>query len=263
MEDNQNFMNFSSKVIFLIILVVLFALTACSKEEAPITPQLLVYGGMNMAGPLQEIADIIEEKENCKITILLDGSKNLLEIISVNMIGDLYLPGSDKYINKAVEKGHISDTVVVGNNYPVLIVAKNNPKKILPELKSLADPELRVVLGNPNSGFMGLKTSEILKSADLYDEVMNNILYLTTDSKATTRAVVDGDADISLNWKATVVGKEAHEYVDYLSLNNAAVLPEEIKLGVLKYSLFPEIVRSFINYAVSDKGQEIFRSYGL
>ena len=119
------------------------------------------------------------------------------------------------------------------------------------------------MLGNPNSGFMGLKTTEILISADLYDEVMKNILYLTTDSKATIRAVVDGDADISLNWKATVVGKEAHESVDFLPLNDEAVLPEEIKLGLLKYSLFPEIAQVFIDYAVSDKGQEIFRSYGL
>ena len=104
---------------------------------------------------------------------------------------------------------------------------------------------------------------EILKSVDLYDKVMANVLYLTTDSRDITRAVIDGSADIGLNWKAASIGKENSEYIDSLPLDDMTVFAEEIRLSLLEYSLFPEIAQLFIDYAVSDNGQEIFRAYGF
>jgi len=216
-----------------------------------------------MAEPVQEIADIIEKQENCKIVILLDGFLNLLDIIDTNKTGDLYLPGSDKFIDLAIEKGHVTDTFVVGTNYPVLIIPKNNPKNILPNLKSLADPSLKVTLGNPEITYIGLKTLNILKHANLYNAVMDNILYLTTDTNSVIQSVLSGEADVSLAWKALVLKKEVFKYLDYLPLEDEVVFPETIKLGLLKYSVSKELTKAFINYSLSVKGQEIFRSYGL
>ena len=184
-------------------------------------------------------------------------------IIDTNKTGDLYFPGSDKFIDLAIEKGHITDTFVVGANYPVLIIPKNNPKNILPNLKSLADPSLKVTLGNPEITYIGKKIVKILKNANLYNAVIDNILYLTTDTNSIIQSVLSGEADISLAWKALVLKKEVFKYLDYLPLDDEVLFPETIKLGLLKYSVSKELTEAFINYSLSVKGQELFRSYGL
>ncbi|MEA1910234.1 MAG: substrate-binding domain-containing protein, partial [Spirochaetota bacterium] len=137
------------KMKFKVILIVVFTIViflSCSKKTPPVKPEILIYCGITMAEPVQEIADIIEEQENCKITILLDGSQNLLDIINVNKVGDLYLPGATSFLETAESSGHIVDTVMVGTMIPVLVFTKNNPKNIPLILESLADPEYRVVL---------------------------------------------------------------------------------------------------------------------
>jgi len=249
--------------VFTFLILIGLVVTGCREKETPPIPELLIYCGVTMAGPVQEIADIIETQENCKITVLLDGSQNLLDIIDVNKVGDLYLPGSITYLDSALRKEHLLDIEVVGNIAPVLVVSKNNPKNIIPELKSLIDPELRVVLGSPESCSIGVKTRSILKSVNIYDEVMKNVLYLTTDAKNITRAIIDGNADIGIEWKVAVSGGVNSKYIDFFSLRSEIVLPEKIGLGLLKYSIFPDLALIYFDYAVSDKGREIFKHYGF
>ena len=122
------------KNISVLLLLSLVFLSGCNNKKPPVKPELLIYCGITMAKPVQEIADIIEEQENCKITVLLGGSQNLLDIIDVNKVGDLYLPDSITYLDSALSKEHLLDIEIVGNIVPVLIVSKNNPKKILPKL---------------------------------------------------------------------------------------------------------------------------------
>jgi len=251
------------KSISVLLLLSFVFFSDCNNKESSTIPELLIYCGITVAGPVQEIADIIETQENCKITILLDGSQNLLDIIDVNKVGDLYLPGSITYLDSAFRKGHLLNFEVIGHMDPVLVVSKNNPKNIIPELKSLTDPELRVVLGSPESCSIGVKTRSILQSVNLFDEVMENVLYLTTDAKNITRAIIDGSADIGIEWKVAVSGEVNSKYMDFFSLRSEIALSEKIGLGLLKYSIFPELALIYFDYAVSDKGREIFKRYGF
>ncbi|MCK5674254.1 MAG: substrate-binding domain-containing protein, partial [Spirochaetales bacterium] len=145
-------MKISSKCFIITVIIAFFSLTGCSREETAVIPELLIYCGETMAAPMQGIADIFEEQENCKIIFLLDGSQNLLEIIEVNKVGDLFLPGSSSYLDTADSWGYVSDIALVGQNIPSLIVLKDNPKGIAHSLESLLDPELKIVLGSAESG---------------------------------------------------------------------------------------------------------------
>ncbi len=125
--------------------------------------EILIYCGITMILPMQEIARIIEKEQDCVIKITKGGSGNLLSGIKANQMGDLYLPGSDSYMETAITDGLVVETVLVGYNQAALIVPKGNPKKITPDPANLANEQYAAVIANPKSGSIGRQTKKILE----------------------------------------------------------------------------------------------------
>ena len=114
------------KILALVLLVSVSTLLAgCDDQPTPSTgeeKELFIYCGVTMAQPMEEIAAIIEEQENCKITIKAGGSGSLLEMIQTDQVGDLYLPGSDSYIATCLEQDLVIETTLVGYNKAAMLV---------------------------------------------------------------------------------------------------------------------------------------------
>jgi molybdate transport system substrate-binding protein len=225
--------------------------------------ELLIYCGITMIQPMAQIASIVEQREGVKISILKGGSGNLLNSIRFNRVGDLYLPGSESYIKQAKSEELISRTVLVGYNKAAMMVREGNPKSIPPRLDALINPDLYVVIGNPNSGSIGKETKKILTAANLYDQVMNNATELTTDSKRLISVLKKGEADVVINWYASATWEENAPYIDAISINSELADKKNLILGLLTTSKHPDIARKFMEYAASVEGQQIFDRYGF
>jgi molybdate transport system substrate-binding protein len=216
-----------------------------------------------MIQPMSQIASTIEKRENVKISILKGGSGDLLDSIRFNQIGDLYLPGSESYIEQSIAEGLVSHAVHVGYNKAAMMVRKGNPKSIPPSLDALKNPDLYVVIGNPNSGSIGKETKKILTAADIFDEVMNNAKELTTDSKRLVSVLKKGEADLVINWYATSTWEENAPFIDAISIDEKLAKKKRLMLGKLTTTKYPDIANKFMDYAVSAEGQKIFDGYGL
>jgi molybdate transport system substrate-binding protein len=240
----------------------LFYLLPKPSQPSP-KKELLVYCGMTMIQPMLQIAAIVERQENVKISILKGGSGDLLDSIRFNQLGDLYLPGTESYIKQALAEGLVSHTAHVGYNKAAMMVREGNPKSIPPSLDALKDPDLYVVIGNPNSGSIGKETKEILSAANLYDEVMNQVNELTTDSKRLVSVLKKGEADLVINWYATSTWEENSPYIDALSIDGRLAKKNRLILALLTTSKHPDIAKKFMDYAASAEGQQIFDRYGL
>lgn len=251
--------NFFISIILLSLLI--FAGGCAKKEEA--RKELLIYCGITMILPISEIARIIEHKENCKIIITKGGSGNLLNSIRTNKMGDLFLPGSDSYIEKAEEEGLVVEDVFVGHNKAALFVQKGNPKNISANLENLAKKEYYVVIGNPDSGSIGKETEQILKKKEILDEVLVNARMLTTDSKDLINVLKDKQADLVVNWYAASQWPENKPLVETLPISEQYAKKKKLVLGLLNTSRYPEIARAFMKYAASEKGRTIFKKHGL
>ena len=114
----------------------LFQLLIDTNPPAP-KKELLVYCGITMIHPMSEIASIIEQREDVKISFIKGGSGNLLNSIKFNRIGDLYLPGSESYIEQSKAEGLVTRTAHVGFNKAAMMVREGNPKSIQPGLDAL------------------------------------------------------------------------------------------------------------------------------
>jgi len=251
------------KVTQISILLFLFFLISCSNNSQEKTKELLIYCGITMEKPISEIAEIIEKQENCKIFITIGGSENLYNSFLINEVGDLYISGSESYIEKGIANNYIEDTVFVGVNRAVMMVKKGNPKKIDSRLESLLNKNYKVVIGNPNSGSIGKETKKILDKKHIFKEVSKNVIYFTTDSKDLLLALKKNDADLIINWHASSTWDDNRNYIDEIIIDEEYASEKKLYLGLLKYSLYPNISKKFIEYASSAKGKAIFKKYGF
>lgn len=251
-----------SRLLLLPLLVLL--VSGCQKpEQADPRRELLIYCGVTVSRPVQEIAEMIEREKNCTIKISKQGSGALLNSIKTNQVGDLYLPSGASYIQTCIAEGLIKETVSVGYDRLALIVWKGNPLQITPDVRNLTDKRYRVVLGSPESGSVGKETELILSRLGIYQQALDNALYLTPDASGMVKALVDKNADLVLNWYATSLWEENRPFMEGLLLDEHVAPPHKLVLGMLTFSAYPDIARRFMELAASPQGQEIFARYGF
>jgi molybdate transport system substrate-binding protein len=226
-------------------------------------PELLIYCGITMVSPVMEIIKIIEQEQKCTIKLTYGGSLHLKQSIATNKQGDLYFPGNDSFLTSMLEDGTVVDTVEVGFNKAVIMVQKGNPKKIDSDLHRFADPQYGIVIGAQKSGSIGRETKRIFTKAGIYEQVLENALYLSTDSKGLSRAIRNRDADMVINWQATAYFDKNRAFIDVIPIDEQYVDRRNLVLGLLNYSKHKEIARRFMEYTVSPQGQEIFKRYGF
>lgn len=248
----------------LLLLAGLLLLCSCQKpEQVNSRKELLIYCGITMIRPIQEIADIMEKEQNCTIKITKQGSGTLLNSLKANRVGDLFLPGSESYIKMAIDEGLVCETVFVGYNRAALVVQKGNPLHITSDITNLTNKKYRIILGSAESGSIGKETQRILSQLGIYQQAIDNALFLTADSKGMVKAILDKDADLILNWYATSVWEGNRTHMDGLLLEDTIAPPHKLMLGLLTFSPYPDIARRFMEVAVSPQGKAIFTKYGF
>ena len=249
----------------LLLCVTSIFLIACDGANTPqkTTPQLLIYCGITMIHPIKDIAAIVEKEKNVKIVISQGGSEDLYKSLAHSRQGDLYLPGSASYRDKHIDEGLLGEAVNVGYNQVSLIVNKNNPKNIQAKVTELLRTDLAIVIGNANTGSIGRETKRILDKQGIYQEVLENAVFVTTDSRNLNKALINNEADAILNWKATAYFSENKDFMEVIDLDTKLAIPKKLLLNKLSFSKYPEISQYFMDLAASERGQAIFRSYGF
>src|SRR5688572_29777961 len=151
----------TAKVLFVAALgaaaVFAWALLRPSNAARPV----LVYCGAGMRMPVDAAAKAYEAETGVRVELQYGGSQTLLANAEVSKTGDLFLPGDDSYLRKAEEKGLLDEAVPLGRMAAVLVVRKDNPKKIA-AMADLLRPDVRVVQANPDAAAIGKITRQAL-----------------------------------------------------------------------------------------------------
>jgi molybdate transport system substrate-binding protein len=250
---------------FLLLLLPAVLLHSCDSPLPGESPkkELLIYCGTTMSAPVLEIAKRIEARENCIVKISQGGSGNLYLSLTTNKKGDLFLPGSESYMQTAIEQGLISDTVPVGYNYAAFLVPKGNPKGITSKLSNLLNPDHRIALGLEESGSIGRETKRMLDRRGLSKQAYDRAIFLTSDSRGLSKAIRENKADLVLNWYPCSLLEGNKAYMDAIELDRKDAPPHRLVVGLLQTSYYPDIARRFMELAASEEGQAIFAKYGF
>lgn len=250
------------RVIFIATALVLVG--ACDdKPKQAEKQEILVFIGITMAKPMAEVALFIEKKHGVSVIITQGGSEDLYQSLKTAKKGDLYMPGSASYREKYLSEGMLGDFVLVGYNQAAFFVSKGNPKGVSADVSEVLRDDVAVVICNPESGSIGRETKRILTAAGFYGEVFDRAEHLTTDSRNLNNALRNGDADLTINWRATAFFDKNRSSIDVIDLPSRITKPKKLQLNLLTFSKHPDIARDMMAYTASPEGQAIFRKYGF
>jgi molybdate transport system substrate-binding protein len=246
----------------------MFFVTGCSDkgiigDEVKNKKELLIYCGITMVRPMSEIAKEFEKTYNCKVVLSQGGSEDLYQSIKRFKVGDMFLPGSPKYLEVHKKDGFFGRSELVGYNQAAIFVKEGNPLHIDNKLSNLLDSKLRAVICDPDTGSIGKNTKSILKKAGIFDKVYKKAVYIATDSRDINQYLISDKCDIAINWKATAFFEDTKDYVDAIDIEERYAQRNALMLTLLTFSKNSDLANKFIDFATSKKGKEYFKRYGF
>ena len=239
-----------------IMLSVLFPATPAGAAE------LEFFVGSASKPAVEELVALFEEETGHSVKLFLGSSGNLLSQMKISRRGDIYLPGSSDYMERARRDGLIVDETerIVAYLIPAINVPRGNPKGIT-GLKDLARKDVRAAIANPRHVCVGLYAVEVLENAELGSEVGPNLIGYTDSCAKTANMVALGAADAVLGWRV-------FESWNPDRIETVLIAPAQLpRIGYIPIALTTlsanvEPAKRFIELASSEKGRKIFEKWG-
>jgi molybdate transport system substrate-binding protein len=224
--------------------------------------ELELFAGSASKPAVEELVALFEAETGHSIKLFLGSSGNLLSQMKIARRGDIYLPGSSDYMERARRDGLIvAETErVVAYLIPAINVPKGNPKGIA-GLKDLARKDVRAAIANPRHVCVGLYAVEVLENAGLGAEVAPNLIGYTDSCAKTANMVALGAADAVMGWRV-------FESWNPDRIETVLIAPDQLpRIGYIPIALTTLSANAgpanhFIELACSERGRKIFEKWG-
>jgi len=222
---------------------------------------VMVFAGSASQPPLEEAARAFEGRTGIPVVLHTGGSGAMLNQIRLTGRGDLYIPGSPDYLEKARALDLVTEEpIIVAYLVPALLVAKGNPLGIT-GLGDLDRPGLRVGMADPDGVCVGLYAVEILEANAMTDRVKPNV-------RGMVESCAKAAAMIPLNLVDVVLGWREFAAWDPAAMEAILLGPDEIpRLAYVPAAMLRQVenrqgAEAFLAFLHSTEGREIFRRWG-
>ncbi len=234
-------------------------------KEKPSKKEILIYCENVMVPALMELKDKFELEKECVVKLHNDCSQNLASLIQYSLKGDIYFPASKEGFKKlqGSSRSFIIDSTFIGFNPLVIMSLKGNPSKYSGDLKSLVKRKYALIIANPETSSLGYETRKLLSREKLYDDLLLNVVALSTDSRGLVKSLENNEAQLIINWQSDLYHNGNSNEVDVFPIPEGETAPTEIYAGILSTSNNVDLARDFINYATGENGISVFRKYGI
>lgn len=253
--------------VMLFSLLIFFFTGACNTAKEPDQkedPDIIIYCENGILAPVLEIVKEYEDSTGVSINIQNDCARNLINLIHYRREADIFIPDSREALDKilATSPEVISDSVYVGNQTLVFIIPRKNPLKLSGELESLTTPENGIILANPESSTLGFSSGILLRKHQLYDQVMNSVLFLTVDSRSLVRNIASNHASLAIAWESDYLTNSIRTQVDTLSIQSPHKSFPAVA-ALLNTGSNKENARQFLSILNQENARKIFEKYGI
>lgn len=249
----------------MLILIALFPgviVSGCSTRDEGAKKELVLYAGAATKPATDEAIEAFQSKYKATVLVTYGGSGTVLSQMMMSRAGDLYLPGSQDYMDKAEEKGVVLPETrrIVCYLVPCISVPKGNPKGIR-ELRDLAKPGIKVGIGEPKTVCLGDFALEIFKSAGLEEQIMKNVVVHAKSCSDVANLVILKQVDAAIGW-------DVFERWNPMEIESVPLRPEEITktgnvpIAISKYTSDRELAQKFVDFLTSEEGKAIYAKHG-
>ena len=226
--------------------------------------EIMVSAAASLTNALNELGVAYEKQTNTKITNSFAASDVLLQQIVNGAPSNIFASADQTAMDKAIDQNVIiADTRVnFVQNKVVLIVPSKNPAAIknLDDLKN--DKVQTIAYGNPASVPVGRYTKGALENIEMWDTVQSKQI-LGENVRQVLDYVARGEVDAGFVFAtdaAVMAGKV--NVIDTLNTTTPVSYP----IAVVKSPNTPqqeELAKAYIDYVLSEDGQNILAKYGF
>lgn len=234
--------------------LLLLALTAAPSE-------LLVFAGAASKPVLDEAAVLIQKEMGTKLVFSYGGSGTVLSQMELARQGDLYIPGSHDWLERAIERKLVDPKTRVDFVYlrPALLVIKGNPKGVR-DLADLARDDIRKAVADPRTVCVGEYGEKVLQRAGLWERIMPKMARAHS-CEAVANLLGTKTVDAVLGWDVFVhwfPGEVEEVPLPPQLTPDQATVPGAVAV----FSQHPEEAMRVLQWLAGPKGKAIWRKYG-
>jgi len=244
------------------IILALFGGCQKNSENTPSQdrPEILLFCGAGLRPPMEVLVQEFSSAEHTSIVVDYAGGEVLLSKIRVSGQGDLYMPGDNRYVDKAAEQGLIVSRRCVCYFVPTILVGKGNPKQIR-GLSDLTRADVRVGLGDPRAAPIGIVSRELfLKNGMSWEDVERSVKFQSATVNELGLQVQTGALDAVIVWDA--VAKQYSQHAEEVPIPLQHNIVSAVDMAVLVSARHPDVARRFTEFAGSGRGRQVFKQHG-
>lgn len=222
---------------------------------------LMLYCGAGIRPAAQDLIKTFDHEYGVAISPTYAGSGQLLGQISSLQRGDLYMPGAELYVDKAIEQDlAVAETKrTVAYFVPVILVQKGNPHDIR-SLQDLTKDGLRLGFGDERACAIGKQTLKILEKNDIpFSALEGNVTYQSETVNTLGTHIQTGSVDAVIMWDANA--RNFTDSGEIVPIDRGKNVISTIPIVQLTSSRHPEDARKFIEFITSERGRDILREH--
>jgi molybdate transport system substrate-binding protein len=215
--------------------------------------EIKVFAAASLTAAFTKIGEDFTAANGTKVTLNFAGSQALATQIQQAAPADVFASADITNMDKV--KDLVGPPQIFASNQLQIVVEKGNPKGVK-GLDDLANPDLKVVLAAPDVP-VGKYSQQALEKAGVTVKPVSQ----EQDVKAVVSKVSLGEADAGIVYTTDVTaGGDKVEGVDIPEDQNVvATYP----IATVKASKAPDQAQAFMDYVLSDQGQQVLKSYGF
>ncbi len=220
----------------------------------------------NATYPFNELMEKFEEEHpSVKMGATFAGTQILRTQLEQGAKADIFLSADIVHIEAVKEQGLIDEFFPVSKGHEVIVVPKGNPAEIQ-GLEDLGSKKVKLVIGVDNVP-IGAYTREIFNNAkagygeDFPQRVLDNVVSFETSTKQVLQKVGLGEAQAGIVYR-TDVTPDFQQKVDIVEIPKEYNVQATNYIAVTNVSPNPEWAQKFLDFSLSDEGQEIFLQHG-
>lgn len=243
----------------IIAILVFVSFSACvPQEEKTIT----AFCGAASKPAMEEAAQVFTKQTGIQVYLNFGGSGTVLSQMKIAKEGDLYIPGSPDFMVIAERDGIVEpgSAKIIAYLVPTIVVQPGNPKNIQ-TLADLANPGVKVGIGNPESVCVGLYALEILEHSGLLEAVGKNIVTYAESCEKTATLIALKSVDAIIGWDVFPAWNP--RTMDAIPLKPEQLLRiAYIPVAMSNFSKDKESASKFVDFLTSPEGKDIFGKWG-
>lgn len=236
-----------------------------SRAPAFAVDDLMVFSGAAFKKPMDELIAAYKKKTGTDVAVSYGNVKTIMSQVSLTKQGDVFVVPSPDIMDKAVRKGIVLEDSVRSFCYvvPAIIVQKGNPKNIR-GLKDLLRDDVRFVMANPETVYIGMLSAEILDRSLSQGEreiLRKKVITYADDISKLATYIVMNQADAVLGFD--FLKSWDPDKTDIVKLRKEEILRIGAgQVGIIAYTRDREKAKAFIDFLLSDAARDVFRKYG-